>query len=373
MNMKKILTIGAVIALILIVSVPFTIAASPVLRSGEAVAVNESQEVLGDFYAAGGTISMSGAIAGDFYAAGGTIALSGEVAEDVVVVGGSIQITGPVGDDVRVAGGEATISGDVEGDVIILGGIVRVLETARIDGDVFFLSGEVSIEGTVRGSITGRAEGIRIDGPVMGDVSVASARPLELGDRANIDGDVEYRSLQDITRAPGSVVAGDVTKKESSAAIEASSFSILSLLILFFTSLVYLFLFKKKLDPFMRETIHAFGKRGFIGLATVVLVPVAVVISLITVIGMPIGIALASALTLLCVVAWSLGGILLGVALARLIEGHAVLTLKWTLVGTLVFGLFSYVPFVGPLLTAAVVLIVLGSMVRTIYFRIRRT
>ncbi len=370
--MKKLLTVSAVIALILIVSVPFTIAASPVLRSGEAISITESQEVLGDFYAAGGTVSMSGAVAGDLYAAGGTVALDGEVAEDVVVFGGSVQIAGAVGDDVRVIGGEATISGEVEGDVLVLGGIVRILETSQIRGDVLFLGGEVSIEGTVNGSVTGRAEGIRIDGPVMGDVSITSARPLELGDRANIDGDVEYRSLQDVVRAPGSVVAGDVTKKETSAAMEASSFSMLSLLILFFTSLVYLFLFKKKLDPFMRETMHSFGKRGAIGLATIVAVPVAVVILMITVIGMPIGIALASALTFLSVIAWSLGGIFLGVVLARLVEGQATLTLKWTLVGTLVFGLFSYIPFIGGLLIAVVVLIVLGSMVRTIYIRIRR-
>lgn len=370
--MKKFLTIGAVVALILIVCVPFTIAASPVLRSGEAISITESQEVLGDFYAAGGTVSMSGTVAGDLYAAGGTIALDGEVEEDVVVVGGSIQIAGAVGDDVRVVGGEATISGAVEGDVLVLGGIVRILETSTISGDVFFFGGEVTIEGTVRGSITGRSEGIRIDGPVMGDVSISSARPLELGDRAHVDGDVSYRSLQDVVRAPGSVVAGDVIKKETSAAVEASSFSILSLLILFFTSLVYLFLFKRKLDPFMRETVHAFGKRGFIGLATIVAVPIAVVILMITVIGLPIGIALGSALTLLCVVAWSLGGIFLGVVLSRFIEGQIALSLKWTLVGTLVFGLFSYVPFIGPLLTTGVVLIVLGSMVRTIYLRIRR-
>lgn len=356
---------------ILGVVVPSVALASPVLRSGEEVTVSEAQAVEGNFYAAGGAVTISGSVEGDLYAASGTVTINGEVADDVVVAAGTTQIHGEVGDDVRVLAGEVTIAGSVGGDLLVLGGIVRVLSTAQIDGDVLFFGGESDLDGDVRGGVSGRAEAVRINGPIRGDVSVVTTRALQLGDQAHVGGDIEYWSVRDAVRAPGSVVVGDMTKHVSIEGAQEDGISMLPILMLFFTTLVYLTLFKGALVPFMHRSVARFGVYSLIGLGVVLGVPVAAVLLMVSVIGMPVGAALFLLWGIVLLVSWSLGGLFLGAVLARYLEGEVSLSLKWALLGTLVFALLSYMPYLGPLVVVVVALILIGSMAAYGYAHLR--
>ena len=365
--------VWSVISGVVMLLVPMSVArAAPVLRSGESVTVSETQEVPDDFYAAGTAVTVSGKIIGDLYAAGGTVIANGEVTEDVVALGGSVHIDGTVGDDVRIIGGDVVLSDTVKGDVLVMGGAVHILSTARIDGDVLFFGGELVTDGEVRGSLSGRAESVRINGPVLGDVSVTVARALELGDQAHIEGTVTYASDEDIARAPGSVVLGDITKSALLGAASAPSFHALPLLALFFTTLAYLFIFRHILGRLMRHTLGTPGRNGLLGIGVFVTMPIAAVALMVSVVGLPVGIALLLFYALLCTVAMSLAGIGAGAALSRYFVGEVVVSLKWTLLGTLALVLISYIPYIGPLALAVVTLTVAGGIASMCWGQMRR-
>ena len=351
--------------------VPLSVAlAAPVLRSGESVTVANTQEVPSDFYAIGETVTVSGKITGDLYAAGGTVTANGEITQDAVVAGGTVYITGKVGDDVRAIGGDITIAGPVEGDVLVMGGVVHVLSTAKIKGDILFLGGEIDMDGDLRGSLSGNGGTIRINGPVLGNVSVTSGGTLELGDQAHVEGTITYSSMKDISRAQGSVVVGDITKKEVATSTSPLS-SILPILALFFTTLVFLLLCKTKLPRLMKHTVEAFGRNGLIGFGVVVLTPIAAAILMVSVIGLMVGIAALLLYFLLLLMSLSLVGVFAGALLSRYFDNEVTINLKWALLGTLATVLVFYIPYIGPLLVLVAALIVVGGIASLFYRRLR--
>lgn len=361
--------LGFVLCALIVLS-PLALHASPVLRSGDEISVSESQAVDGDFYAAAGTITVSGPVEGDLHAAGGTVTVQGAIEDDVVVAGGTVAIHGTVGDDVRVAGGEVTLAGTVRGDVLVAGGIVRILSTAVITGDLLFLSGETEVAGEVRGSLLGHAEALRINGPVGGDVSVSVARAFSLGDQANIEGSIEYASAGELVRAPGSVVVGDIEKRAWNPGA-TSEVSVVPALALFFASLAYLLVARTRLTALMRRAVDSYGVNGLVGLGVLLGAPLVAILLLVTVIALPIGLALTFLYALGLALAWSLMGVFAGAALSRYFEGTVVLSVKWVLLGALVATTALYLPYLGGLVVFLTMLVLLGALATALYSWVR--
>ncbi len=352
---------------------PLSLLAAPVLRSGESIGISGAQEVPSDFYAAGGDVTVSGKVSGDLYATAGTVTMNGEVKQDVVIGGGSIRIDGPVGDDVRVVGGEVVISGTVGGDVVVMGGVTRILSTAQIKGDLLFLSGEVDMAGDLRGSLSGRAGIVRINGPVLGSVSLHNVQTFELGDQARVEGTITYSGTTELVRAPGSVVVGDTTRDVLPEVPHLNSFGTLSLLALLFTTLAFLLLCKVKLQLLMPHTIGAYGRHGLVGLGTLVLMPIIAILFLVTIIGSPIGVMLLLSYALLLLIGSALNGIFVGAIFSRYMDGVVTISLKWSLLGALACALLLYIPIIGMLTLAIISLVNIGGIVTLFYRWIRAT
>ena len=351
------------IFLALALMIPSVADAAVILRSGDSVSLEANQVAEGDLYAAGVAVSISGNVEGDLIAAGATVTLNGEVTEDAVLAGDSIQVHGAVGDDVRFAGREVIIADRVGGDVIIFGDVLRILSTATIEGDLVYFGRVLEMAGEVKGTIKGNAETIRIDGTVGGDVSVTALEPLTLGERANIEGGVTYTSYEELIRAQGSVVVGEVEQRDPvSAGGAALETSVLPLFGLLFTSLVYLLLFRSQVERLIAHITPTFGYQGLIGLAVLVATPVAALLLIATLIGMPIGLLILFAYITLLFASWSLAGIFVGALLSRLITKEYTVSWLWVIVGTFVFFLLGLVPVVGWVLALFALLVMLGGI-----------
>lgn len=356
------------ISILLLLLVPVSADAAIILRSGDSVTLEANQVAEGDLYAAGAAVSLSGNVEGDLLAAGATVTLNGEVAEDAVVVGDAIQVHGAVGDDIRFAGREVVIAESVGGDVIVFGDVLRVLSTATIEGDLVYFGRVFEFAGEVKGTVKGAADSVRIDGTVGSDVSMDVAGPLTLGERANIEGSVTYTSYEEVVRAQGSVVVGDVERRDPvvtpSAAFEAS---VLPLFGLLFTSLVYLLLFRSQLERLIKHITPSFGYQGLIGLAVLVGAPIASLLLIATLIGMPIGLLVLFAYLTLLFASWSLSGILVGTLLSRVFTKEYTISWSWVIVGTFAFFILGLIPFIGWAFALFAMLVMLGGIVTLAY------
>ena len=127
-----------------------------------------------DLYLFGETVQVVVPVGGDIIGFGQTIDIDEPVEGDVMVAGRDVSIYGNVGDDVRAAGAVVRILGEVQGDVIVAGGSVTIGENAIVHGDLLVGAGDAFLNGTVLGNMKVSGGRIFIDGSVAGKSDLAA-------------------------------------------------------------------------------------------------------------------------------------------------------------------------------------------------------
>ncbi len=369
MQMIKTILFGAIIV---VLSLPVMASASTIVRTGDTVSVLADQRVEGNFYVLSNSLALSGPVNGDVVAASlGSMDINAPVAHDVLLLGGSIGINASVTEDLRVVGGDVTIADSVGGSVLVIGGKVKILSTATIGGDVLVLAGEAVIEGTVKGQLLGRAEVVRVDGAVTGiDMDVAN---ITLGDRAVIAENVVYTSQNDLVRAPGAVVEGEVTKA-SAPAEEGFDYrdSAMMFLVSLFASLSLFLLGRRLVVRYARVATVNVAKSALVGFSVLVTVPIAISILMVSVLGLFLGLIGFALFALIIFLALPLLNIVAGGLIARTFTNTTEVNALYVTLGALVVQAMLFVPVVGAVILILLFLVVIGGLGLSIYNLVRR-
>ena len=347
--------------------------ASPVIRTGETISLKSDQSVAGDFYAVGGTLTNSASVGGDSTIIAGTVTQDGSTTVDFSALAGRVELHAPVGDDVRVVGGNVILADKVGGDVVVVGGELTVLSTASIAGDIIFYGGTLTVEGPVHGSIFGRAEHVRIDAKVEKDIDVTAQSELVFGAHADVVGHTVYRSPKEAVRAVDAVFGGPLSRDAEAlfTTNENSRPSFVPFFVLLFTGFVARFLCAEWLTTFFARLQTSNGHAMLVGFAALILVPIAVLLLFVSVLGMLLGGALLAFYIGLIVLAVGIAGVFFGGVIARVVTGKVSYSVLWVLVGTGVFYTLQFIPYIGTLCALALVLTVFGGFVMHIYRLVR--
>jgi hypothetical protein len=343
---------------------------SPVIRTGDTVGVEAEQILEGDFYALGRTVTISGQAEHDVYILGGAVTSNAPIEEDLVVVGGTVQVHGTVADDVRIVGGEVVIAEPVVDDVVIVGGTVHILSTASIGGDLIFLGGEVRIDGPVLGTVFGTGEAIRIDARVGGDVSVRAGQSLTLGDKADIQGDIQYASPSELSRAQNAVVSGAITYDDKLFIPEEThQFRplILNVLVLVFSGLAIFFVLRSRTARLVETIFDGYGRLGLIGLGMFLAIPIVAVILMASVIGFVVGAAILLGYSMLLMTAFMCLPILFGSLFQRALRLGTALTINTIVLGVFVVFAIPFIPVLGGFILFVGFLMILGGIYSELY------
>lgn len=285
-------------------------------KSGDNVIVREN--VTDDLYVAGGTVVIDAPVAGDLIVAGGTITINDSIVQDILAAGGNIIVNGRVGDDIRCAGGTITISDNIQGDLVVAGGRITIDKDVIIHGNIISSGGEVILNGTANGFVRtasgtfvlngqvkkhldSRGGSITVNGPVFGN-SILAANSLDIGPDAMFHKDVRYWLEEGEVEFANSL-HGSEAVFDPSLSLEYGKWqylgfaSFLMLLWYLSTALImviliqYLFghTFKKAANTIKEASMKSLG----IGVLFLIGVPVAVILLMITIVGLPVGILLA--------------------------------------------------------------------------------
>jgi len=292
---------------------------------------------------------------------GGDVNISEATEGPVVAMAGSVTVSAPVNGTVRAAAGQVTIA---------KGGVIK--------GDVSAAAGDVTVDGSIDGRLHAAAGHVRINGPVTGNASIA-AGTLELGPEARIQGKLTFRG-EELVRDPAAVVAGGVDQRVGGAHGNWHERSpterflhgwiwTIGLMVLAAIIAAALPGPSNRMAGELRQ--HPWITLG-IGFVALVAVPIAGVLLMFTIIGIPIAllVLMAYGVLLLAGYVWLavvVGGLLLDrvrpdvAALAAWRAGAAVLAM-------LVIALLVRVPYVGG--TAHFIALMLGmGMIAAVIFR----
>lgn len=357
--------------------------------------------VLGnDVYSFWETLEINETINGDALLAGRKISIRGTIEEDVQAAGAEITIDGTINDDARLAGGAVFIDGHIVGDLIIFGNSVIIGRRAVIDGNLIAYGNSIEMNGIVHGTASVGGASIIQNGIIGGfttlngkRVSMSGstdgsaliiAQELEFLPGAHIAGDLRY--WREGGEADfGSVVEGMATYDpefaglgESARRFAFSGLFAIGALFLLLSGILMIALFQfatKTLFIDSAKSLRAQPLRNFIrGFLYFILTPLVIAFLFITIIGIPLGIALLC----LYLLVFLFTNVIAAMVLARLLE----LKRNKTWLPLMVFGmsigiyallhLLLFIPYVGWLFNALIIIVTYGSFLEEKIYRFKK-
>lgn len=344
---------------------------------GDAAARQEGRGAIrrgGDVLAAGDRVRFTDTIPGDAILAAGEIAFSGRTGGDYLGAGGEQRITGRVLGDVRAAGGEIRLEAEVARNATIAGGSVDVRGNATVRRNAYLAGGTVRVAGTVEGFLRVMGSEVILDGAVGEDVEVEAGR-LVVGPNARIGGSLRYRVPESRVRIdPAAQIAGQrialPPRQRPDIDVGMRFFRILRLLAFFATGLVAVAAFPRLADAAAASLRQRPWASLGLGFVWVVVVPVAIALVAITVVGIPIAMIVGALYLISLYLARAVFAVWLGRLLLRdrLGPGRKGAVLAF-LVGGAILVVAGMIPYLGWLVGAIATLLGLGASALAIWSR----
>jgi cytoskeletal protein CcmA (bactofilin family) len=337
-----------VFVLILMILTTVPVLAADV-RSGGTINIAADEVIDEDVYIAGSNITINGTINGDLVAAGGTITVNGTIDGSVLAACGTFNLNGKVNSSVRCATGAINIDGEIGKDLVVAAGDLNMADSAIVEGDILLGANTATISGTV-----------------MGDIDAAVSR-LTLSSSANITGYLSYTSDNEVNKESGAQIGGEVTHKLPPRSNPFITW-IITFLMALVTGIVIILIFPRRTTA-ITDSIRTrpWSSLGW-GALILFLTPVAIMILLITVVGIPLGlialllygaaIYLSQIPIALFIGRWTIGYL-------REVRGRALLVAAFA-TGLLVLTLLTLIPYVGFAIWVATALFGLGGLVISI-------
>lgn len=261
----------------------------------------------GDYFAFGDSVEISGQVNGDVYIAANQIVIDGQVNGDVIVVGGSVDISGLVSHNVRCLAGQILISGHIGNSVTAVAGNVQLLASATIGNNVVVTAGNVDLSSKIGSNVTVVASNLRISSYIGNNIQ-AYVGQLRITSKAYIGGGIDYRSSTTVWLDQGAVIEGTITHHPSLVheLIQGTWIQsllvggkVVALLMNFIYTLVVGLILIKMFPKNLENALHVLKanpwKAFSWGLMLLFLLPLASLILLMTILGVPFALTLIAA------------------------------------------------------------------------------
>lgn len=276
--------------------------------------VSINSPVADDLFAGGNTVNVNAPV-DSAVIVGGNVNIDAPIKGDLIVAGGEVDLNSDVGGKIVAAGGTINLRGDVARNVVMAGGQVRLLSSSDIGRDAAISGGDVYNAGNVTGTLWVNAGSFENTGTA---------------------GDVKFQKWQE-----------DEAEEKAEAFI--STFSILMILGFLIVGLIILRLFPGSVLAVDRQIRDSPPVKTLLGLGLIVASMILIVISILTVIGMPLGFLLL----MLFVAALMLANLFISFSLGRWIVSALNQTLgdmPAFVLGYVVLSLLFLIPYAGSII-----------------------
>jgi cytoskeletal protein CcmA (bactofilin family) len=285
-------------------------------------------------------------------------------------LGGDVDVAQPLEGALHALAGNLSIDARVSGDVSAAAGEVRLAPNASIDGDVALAAGKVKLDGPIQGDVRVAAGHVQIDAPVAGNVSIA-AGSLELGPAARIQGRLSFRGGE-LRRDPAAQVIGGIMHSPARHWSEPEPIGwrfhqgwIWTLGLMALAALI-----AAALPDASRRMAHELGVRPWItpllGLVALASIPIAAVLLMLTIIGIPIALLALVGYAGLLLVAYAWVAVVVGAMLLDVVHPQTAARTAWrvaaAVLAMLALAILVRVPVVGGLVKLAALAVGLGMI-----------
>ena len=326
-----------------------------------------------DLVIAGGNIKLDGIIEGDLISVSRSLVQNGLILGSLNAWAQDVDVLGEIKGSVRAFGQNINVNGKVDRNLIAFGYSVDVKPGAEIHKDVNASCVKMTIDGKLGGNLKGSTGELIISGVVNQDVSV-EADKITLMPTARILGNLKYTSVKEAKIEPGASVSGETVWTLPKAADEEEPKSIftgkpiipeiLFLLALMVTGIVLTLICRKDADRAKQALADSFLRTLALGFVIFVCVPIAVIILLISVIGIPIATIALFAYAVLIYIAKIPVATFVGEKIIKALGKEGKPSLIWSmLLGLVVITLLLNIPYLDWLIYFLVLFTGLGAII----------
>jgi hypothetical protein len=180
---------------------------------------------------------------------------------------------------------------------------------------------------------------------------------------------VQYVSRELAIQAQGATIDGDLVRNDPviPAANTSVSAALIPMLIILFSVLAWYLISRKSLTAITNKALRKSVRPALLGFASVILVPFAIVLLTVSVIGMLVGITLFFLYALLLMLALIALPALIGQAMLKLFSRPTKeLTLVSLVVGVFGVMFLAVLPIIGALVLVGVLVLAIGAMIETL-------
>lgn len=361
------------VALVLLLCLP---AHGLVVRTGDDVTIGAGEVVDDDLIVFAQEINIQGTVRGDIIAFGQNVNIGGIVNGTVFTGASDIKISTKRVNSVWAAGGTVDICGMVDHNVMTAGGNLDLCEGARIGKELHAYGGRLDLRGAVAGMTKGGIGTFTMSGS-SGGVQL-EAKTVTLHPSARVFGDFVVESEKEPEIAEGAVITGETrfempekveeAEEVGSALIKAIAFFVaLVRIVIFITKVIVGIVLIALLYGFMRRIMDTLIKKpwpslgwGFLGL---IVIPVAVVILFVIMIGFPFAILGLYIYSIITYLASIVVGLVIGEKIIRLFKKKGAISPYLSfLVGIVILFVVSLIPILNVIVTLLVMLFGAGAL-----------
>jgi len=299
----------------------------------------------------------------DVIVAGRQVEIGQPVLGDILAAGWRVALSGRAHDDVRIAAGEATVNAPVAGDLTVAGGDVIIGSQARVSGRSWVTGRTVRIDGVFDRELRVAAATVEIAGEIRRPLELVAER-LEILPSARILGSVSYKGPAEAHVADGAIVNGPmiydrIPQRDAARARAFPAVSSLLFSIHLFLAGLLVVIFLPRVETSVVATLRAQPARSLLaGFVLLVTTPVAALLLVVSILGLPIGLAMGAVYAIALFAGVLVTAFFLGDAESRLFEArssltrgqHALLLLAGVLTLALLRSLFGVVVVFGSVL-----------------------
>jgi cytoskeletal protein CcmA (bactofilin family) len=289
---------------------------------------------------------------------------SGEtVTEALIAAGANVEVAGDMKEGLKAFGANVAIPGEVQGNLIVFGA-------------------NVVLSGKYHGKVRGAAANLILSGTFDDNVEVGGAK-ITITPTTMIKGDLIYSAAL-LEQQKGSQIMGKVARKalrlrereveqwwgkgKKVIASVGFFFWILSLPAFLIAGILIHYAFPKKTDAIVTTISASPWKSTGVGFVFLVVVPVGIIISLLTVVGIPAAIIAGLLYAIFLYISRIYVAVWIGRKLLGFIKKSLGTSFFWPfLLGTILITLVCLIPIVGWLFRLFLLLISLGAMWRVIW------
>lgn len=266
-------------------------------EAGQSSYIKQGDKVDGGLYSAAEAVRIEGEVDGDVYCAGQTVVITGKVNGDINCAGDSLTFSGQATGDVRLFGATISIMGKIDGDAILLGQSINIESSAVIARDLTAASERLVFNGKAGRDFVGGAKDATINGSIGRNLQ-GEYEVLRIASGSSVGGFVHYGSLNDAKidgKVTGEVKRFEPAFYEGQRASMATNFfwvvaSMLAWTLL--TALALSVILPKKLEQVTGIDTKQAVFAGAIGFMALFIAPILAVTLMITIVGLPLGLAL---------------------------------------------------------------------------------